>query len=175
MSRQIVQFETKSSYLRVAQDRVVQLEYALFDAATGEALEMRDDLLYLHGGYGSAFPKIEETLEGAGVGDRREVHLEAQDAFGPRDPSLEMRVPLEEIPPDGRRAGVELDAEGPDGRTLKLRVVRVTADEALLNGNHPFAGRALRFVLEVLDVRRATSEERARGYALRGGGPAGQA
>ena len=175
MSTQFVQLERKSSYLRITRDRVVRLKYALFDARSGEALELRDDLLYLHGGYGSAFPRIEEALEGAGVGDHREVELEAEDAFGARDESLVLRVPVTEIPPEGRRAGAELEAETGEGREARLRVVRLDDDEALLDGNHPYAGRALRFVLEVLEVRRATSAEISRGYALREGGPAGSA
>jgi FKBP-type peptidyl-prolyl cis-trans isomerase SlyD len=47
--------------------------------------------------------------------------------------------------------------EAPDGELYT--VTDLTDDTVVLDGNHPLAGMALRFDLEIEDVREATEEE----------------
>jgi FKBP-type peptidyl-prolyl cis-trans isomerase SlyD len=49
-------------------------------------------------------------------------------------------------------------------------VVAVENDEAVLDANHPLAGKTLTFDVEVLDVREATAEELAHGHVHGPGG-----
>ena len=72
----------------VARDRWVRVRYRLYDAQ-GDAIETGErEWTYLHGGYGSVFPGIEQALEGVGAGESRSVRLEPDDAFGEYDASL---------------------------------------------------------------------------------------
>jgi FKBP-type peptidyl-prolyl cis-trans isomerase SlyD len=45
-----------------------------------------------------------------------------------------------------------------------FNVVKIKGAQVLLDGNHPWAGKALRFSLSVTEVRAASSEELAHGH-----------
>ncbi|MDP3604891.1 MAG: peptidylprolyl isomerase, partial [Polaromonas sp.] len=55
--------------------------------------------------------------------------------------------------------GGQLEGRGEDGKTIVFTVVKIKGDTVLLDGNHPLAGKALRFTLAVTDVRAASPEE----------------
>lgn len=166
MSENILHFNKKRNYQRIRKDKVVRLKYLLTDRDTKETLAFRDDMVYLHGGYGSAFPKVEEALQDLEVDMKADVSLEAADAYGDSDPALLMEVPLNAIPEEGRHLGAEIAGERPDGSEQSFRVVEVTEEHIKLDGNHPLAGRRLRFQFEVLDIRDATAEEIKAGYGF---------
>jgi FKBP-type peptidyl-prolyl cis-trans isomerase SlyD len=46
-----------------------------------------------------------------------------------------------------------------------MQVVAVNDGEVVLDGNHPLAGRTLRFHVHVMEVRPATDEEMNHGHA----------
>jgi len=165
MTGQVVEFQSRSPILRVVRDRVVTLEYALYDADTNEVLEYRDKLQYLHGGYPGGLARVEQALEGKRSGDREEIILECVDGYGERDPALVISDRPEAFPPEARTVGARLDGEAPDGSVLPFRVVEVTNDRITVDGNHPYAGMRLRFLVEIRSVRPATAAELRDGYA----------
>lgn len=144
---------------QVCSDRWVRVRYRLFDAQ-GEAIETGErEWTYLHGGYGSVFPGIEHALEGAHCGESRSVRLEPADAFGEYDASLVQLAPRGRFPQDLERG---MSFEGIPGGTDDGRIHIVTDytdDTVVLDANHPLAGMALRFELQVLEVREATRDE----------------
>ena len=166
MSEQKLHFISKPSYGRIRKDKVVRLRYALFDRDGGHALEFRDDLYYLHGGYGGAFARIEAALEGMEIQGKTEVELEPEEGYGRFDPALRVTAPLETFPPEAHQLGARLEGEAPDGRVLDFRVVKLENGQLTLDANHPLAGRSLRFVLEVLDIRNASEAEITAGHAF---------
>lgn len=159
-------FVKKRNYQSVIKDKVVRLRYAVFARDSEEVLAFSDDLYYLHGGYGGAFPRVEEALEGLGVDAKMEIELSAEEAYGLYDPALAMTVPAAEIPEEVRFVGARLEGESPAGGSIDFTVTAVDDDGITVDGNHPLAGRDLRFVLEVLDIRDATEEELQAGYAF---------
>jgi len=52
---------------------------------------------------------------------------------------------------------------GQDVDTTIYRVTDIAAGKVVLDGNHPYAGVALKFTCKVRDVRRATADEIAHG------------
>lgn len=166
MSEQILHFDKKRNYQSVRKDKVVSLACLMSDADSGETLDYRTDMVYLHGGYGSAFPKIEEVLEGLQVDMTAEVELEPADAYGQPDPALLMKVPHDAIPEAARQVGTVIEGEGDDGSRRDFRVTAIDDEGITVDGNHPLAGRRLRFKLEVTDIRDASAEEIAAGYGF---------
>ena len=166
MNEHVLHFNRKRNYQRIAKDKVVHLKYLLQDRDSGHTLAFRDDMIYLHGGYGSAFPKVEQALEGLEVDMKVEVELDPQDSYGEVDPQLRLEVPAEAIPEQARQVGAQLDGEGPDGSSTQFRVVAVEADRITVDANHPMAGKRLRFLFEVLDIRDAHPREIAAGYGF---------
>jgi FKBP-type peptidyl-prolyl cis-trans isomerase SlyD len=127
--------------------------------ATGKLIEeSREPMVYLHGGYENTLPKIEAALDGKEPGHEVTLQLAPEDAFGLRDESLKRTIGKKEFPP-GVKVGGQLEGYTDDGRPHVFHVMKIKGDQVLLDGNHPLAGKALRFQLKVIGVRRASAEE----------------
>ena len=111
------------------------------------------ELSYVHGGYGQLFEKLEQAIEGHQAGDRLQVQLEPEDAFGEYDAEL-MRVEKIERYGEGLTVGMEIEEED-----RIYRVTDIAGGSAVLDANHPLAGMALRFSVVILAVRAATRDE----------------
>jgi len=147
----------------------VTLRYRIYDL-NDESLEDRPrELRYLHGGYGSLFARIEAALTGRVAGDQLSVVLEPEDHFGDYDADLLVLVPLERLP-EGVAIGMsfdalpgEPDAYEIDQAKLELEPVWTITDVAdgvaVLDGNHPLAGLALRFEIQIIEVELASDVE----------------
>jgi FKBP-type peptidyl-prolyl cis-trans isomerase SlyD len=144
--------------MNIAKDTVVTVQFKIADAQGRLLSESREPMVYLHGGYENTLPKIEEALDGRQAGYQVVLALEANDAFGERDESLARTIPRSEFPP-GIKVGGSLDGVTDAGEQHSFQVVKIKGDKVLLDGNHPLAGKALRFHLKVLGVRAATAEE----------------
>jgi FKBP-type peptidyl-prolyl cis-trans isomerase SlyD len=158
---------------------VVTLDFELRDAQ-GELIQEHggEPIIYLQGGENEVFPKLQEAVQGKVVGDEVFVQLEPEDAFGDFDPDLmrvedlesfgeelEIGMQLEEVPVDDDN---EPDLQADEENTGFGRVWTVTdiaEGKVVLDGNHPFAGMALRYHLKVMDIRAANEEEKAQGAA----------
>ncbi|WP_024538452.1 FKBP-type peptidyl-prolyl cis-trans isomerase [Comamonas badia] len=154
--------------MTITKDTAVTLRYSLADAVTGKPLDS-GLTAYLHGGYESIFPKVEQALEGQAVGHATAVELAIEEAFGPRDESLVTTIPKTDFPP-GVKVGGRLQRLGEDGQPRVYNVVKIKGPEVHLDGNHPLAGKALRFACKVTEVRPATAEEIAHRHVHGGHG-----
>jgi FKBP-type peptidyl-prolyl cis-trans isomerase SlyD len=144
--------------MKISAGCLVSLKVRMFDAQ-GELLEDSGErpLVYLHGA-DDIFPKVEAALEGQETGYSTSLHLEPEDAFGDDDAALLHLVPVKQLPQD---VDLGMKFEGVPGQPADGRiytVVDLTDDVAVLDGNHPLAGRALRFDLTVVGVERATEQ-----------------
>jgi len=144
--------------MKIADDALVSLEVSMYDAQ-GQLLDKTDEpLQYLHG-HEDIFPRIEEALAGKEVGSHLMLQLEPEDAFGEYDPELVMLTAVDDLGAEVT-VGLRVEAAGPDGEDRCVFTITDIADGmAVLDGNHPLAGIALRFDIRVLDVRQATAQE----------------
>lgn len=150
--------------MHITQDTVVTLSYQVRDTQ-GKLLETSEQpMAYLHGGYGNTFEKIEAALEGQCTGFSTTVELAPADAFGERDETLVQTIGKADFPP-GVKVGGTLRGVADDGHERIFTVVKIKGPQVILDGNHPHAGKTLRFSLKVLGVRAASAEEIAHGHA----------
>ena len=148
----------------VARNTVVSLRVEIHDAQ-GTLIDAPDEALtYLHGGYGDLLEALEQALEGKRPGEEVRLQLEPEQAFGEYDADL-VRVEPAARYGEGLQPGMEVE-ETFDGESVLYRVTEVAAGKAVLDGNHPLAGMALRFFLKVLSVREASAEEMRQGVSL---------
>jgi FKBP-type peptidyl-prolyl cis-trans isomerase SlyD len=138
---------------------VVQVRIQLHDAH-GIELQPGSDLTYLHGGYGELLEALERALEGKAPGEAVRLQLEPEQAFGEYDAEL-LRVEPAERYGDGIAVGMEVEED-----SRFYTVTDVAGGKVVLDANHPLAGMALRFSLEIVTVRGATLEEIQRGVSL---------
>lgn len=149
--------------MKIEKNTAVTLRYKVADAQGKLLEESQDPMVYLHGGYGNTLPKIEEALEGRMPGYQTTLQLQPADAFGLRDEGLVQTIPKNQFPP-GVKVGGQLEGRGEDGHAHVFTVMKIKGDTVMLDGNHPMAGRELRFTITVTEVRAASEEEIAHGH-----------
>ena len=149
--------------MKIEKNSAVTLRFKVTDSLGKVVEESNEPMVYLHGGYGNTLPKIEEALDGQETGYKVTLALSAAYAFGLRDESLMQTIPKSQFPP-GVKVGGQLEGRGEDGRAQAFTVVKIKGDTVILDGNHPLAGKDLRFALAVMAVRPASEEEIAHGH-----------
>jgi FKBP-type peptidyl-prolyl cis-trans isomerase SlyD len=150
------------SSMKIAKNTVVTVHYKLSDAQGTLIEESREPMVYLHGGYENTLPKIEEALEGKESGFETTIQVEPDDAFGEYDADLVKVEPRDRLP-SPLEVGMQFEgtpeSDDEHGEPLIFTVTDIADDKVVLDGNHPLAGMALRFTLNVAEVRLATDEE----------------
>jgi FKBP-type peptidyl-prolyl cis-trans isomerase SlyD len=149
--------------MKIAKDTVVTLQYKVAEPGGKLIEQSKEPMVYLHGGYNNTLPKIEEALEGQEPGYQCTLDLQPQDAFGLRDEALVRVIPKSEFPP-GVKVGGQLEGRTEEGQPHIFHVMKIKGPEVHLDGNHPLAGKALKFTLKVTGVRVASGEEMAHGH-----------
>jgi FKBP-type peptidyl-prolyl cis-trans isomerase SlyD len=87
------------------------------------------------------------------------LYLEPEDAFGDYDADLIAMIPVESLP-EGAEVGMSFDGvpgQAADGNIYNL--TDIAQGQAVLDGNHPLAGIALRYEVTVDAIREASDEE----------------
>jgi len=149
----------------IARNTVVTLKYNVRDVDGTSIDEGAAPMVYLHGGYGGIFDRIEEELQGKAVGDALEVKLEPEDAFGEYDAELVVIEPRQ-LFPDNIEVGMQFERGSEDGESddALFTITDIADDKVVVDGNHPLAGIALVFACTVTAVRAATTEEITHGH-----------
>ncbi len=151
--------------MKIAKNTVVSVNYKLSDAQNNLIEQSSEPMVYLHGGYQNTLPKIEEALDGKEAGYQVSIQVEPEDAFGEYDSELVKIEPVERLP-QPLEVGMQFEGSPDDegGESVIFTVTEVADGKAVLDGNHPLAGIALRFELAVTEVRAASEEEVAHGH-----------
>jgi peptidylprolyl isomerase len=127
----------------------VRLHYtARFSDGTLLASSVQGDPLDLVAGGDEVIEGLSEAVVGMRAGESKRILVPPEKGFGVRDPALERRVPLTEMP-ERVRPGDQLSAEG-NGWEMPVWVRSIEQGFAVLDGNHPLAGQSLIFEFEVL-------------------------
>lgn len=102
-------------------------------------------------GNGQVIPGFENALMGMAEGDTKSVTLAPEDAYGPTNPDLVHVVERDRIPDEVDLAvGAVLQAADANGNQIRLQVVEFSDDNVTLDANHPLAGKALTFELQLV-------------------------
>ncbi|MGD8347449.1 MAG: peptidylprolyl isomerase [Lysobacterales bacterium] len=118
-----------------------------FDSSAG-----RDPLEFTVGS-GQVIPGFDKAVEGMNVGESKSVNIPAEDAYGPHHDQMVQEVPRTALPEDLEpEEGMALQARGQDGQVINLTVTAVGDEAITVDGNHPLAGKALNFDIELVDV-----------------------
>lgn len=162
---------SKIALMKIEKNTIVTLIYRLTDAQDNLIEESGEPMIYLHGGYSGTFPKIEELLEGQEIGFETRIQLEPEDAFGDYDTNL-LKVESRDRFPTPLEIGMQFEGvpsaegeEGSDDDEVEIYTVTdIAEDRVVLDANHPLAGMALRFWVQVSEIREATPEEVDHGH-----------
>ena len=95
---------------------------------------------------------LEEQLKGKRPGFRGRIELSPDQAYGPYRQELVFEAVRENLPENmDIQPGMQLSPGGSEGK-FQLKVISLTERGAMLDGNHPYAGKHLIFNVEIISV-----------------------
>ncbi|MFA5983273.1 MAG: peptidylprolyl isomerase [Methylococcaceae bacterium] len=157
--------------MQISNNMAVSFHYTLTNDQ-GEVLDSSVDgeaLVYLHG-MGNIIFGLEKAMADKVVGDKFKVRVDPEEAYGEY---VEDKI---QVLPMSMFEGVETVEEGMtfhadmgDGNGT-VTVINVNGDDVTIDGNHPLAGEALTFDVEVIAIRPASEEEISHGHIHGDGG-----
>ena len=152
--------------LLIGDNLVVSMHYTLTDDAGNviDSSEGMDALTYLHGA-GNIIPGLEKALVGKIEKDSVQVRIDPADAYGEEIP--ELIETIDKAAFQGVKtveAGMSFEAKDPNGAIQQIVVKKVEGDQVTIDANHPLAGVALTFDVQIVSVREATEEEIDHGH-----------
>lgn len=148
---------------KIGRNKTVHVTYTILDER-GNVFEQYDmPIGYVHGANSGLFEKIEAALEGRVAGDKVEVTLNPQEGFGPHHPDLTFTDDVDNVPPEFRRIGAEVEFENDKGEAMKFFVTKIENGKLTVDSNHPMAGQTVTFIVTVVSIKDATQEEIANG------------
>ena len=104
-------------------------------------------------GSGEVIPGFETAIEGMSKGEKKTERIEAGNAYGERRDELVFTVPRDQMPEDSEvEVGDVLRIGFPDGSSATVQVAKIENDSVELDANHPLAGKALTFDLELVSI-----------------------
>ena len=112
-----------------------------------------DQPLLLTLGAEDVFPALEQAIIGMAVGEVKNIHLSAEQAYGLRLDENLLRV-SRELFPAGKKLhiGQKLSIELGDNTQRVMRIRQLDDRDVLLDGNHELAGCDLTFALQLVAI-----------------------
>jgi FKBP-type peptidyl-prolyl cis-trans isomerase 2 len=128
---------------------VVHVHYrgTLDDGSEFDSSQGREPLEFTLGS-GQVIPGFEQAVLGMALGGQTTVRIEPQHAYGDLNPEAMITVPADAAP-DGLELGSQVQfSNGAVGTVTEMTDQAVTID-----ANHPLAGQALTFELELVAIQ----------------------
>ena len=155
----------------VARDHVVSLHYELTDPSGARLGSTREGeplaILYGHGG---VVPGIERALAGRPAGDRFQLVLQPEEAFGLRLQGSARRVSKKHLLGPKRLSPGRLVYLRTRGGPRPAIVLKVGSSVVDVDTNHPLAGITVHADVEIVAIRAADRDEIAHGHVHHDGG-----
>lgn len=120
----------------------------VFDSSVGS------DPLEFSLGQGNVIPGFDQAVQGMSPGDSKTVKIPADQAYGPYREEMVVEANRENLPPDlAVEVGQQLQISQPNGQVIPVVVTDLSESKVTLDANHPLAGQALTFELELVEIK----------------------
>lgn len=124
----------------------------LDDGSSFDSSEGRAPLEFTLGA-GQVITGMDRAVEGMAVGEKKSVNIPPEEAYGERQDQMVQDVPKSALPADlTPKVGMALQAQSKDGRPLRLTVTEIGDETITVDANHPLAGKALNFDIELVKI-----------------------
>jgi FKBP-type peptidyl-prolyl cis-trans isomerase SlyD len=139
--------------------KYVGLTYTIEDEH-GSVVEQHDvPLGFVYGSDTELIGGMDKAVAGKRAGDQVEVKVPPEQGFGDHDPSLTFTDAIENVPPQFRQVGAEVQMQNEQGETRSFFVTRIEDGKVTVDGNHPLAGKQLTVRVTITEVRDARPGE----------------
>lgn len=102
-------------------------------------------------GAGQVISGFEEAIIDMEIGEKKTFTIMAEEAYGIAREDLKFSVQRSMLP-EGVQLGDMLEAYQPDGNVFVVKVDELNDLTAILDANHPLAGKNLIFDVEIIDI-----------------------
>jgi FKBP-type peptidyl-prolyl cis-trans isomerase SlyD len=148
--------------MKVEANKVVSFHYSVSDGSGPEPVDSsreREPLAVLIG-HNSIIAGLESALMGHETGDRLEVTVTPDQAYGERREDFVQRVPKKYFKDaEHLRPGMTTVLNTKEGGPRQVTIGKIGSSVIDVDLNHPLAGKTLQFDIEITDIRDATPEE----------------
>ncbi len=123
----------------------------LADGTEFDSSREREPLEFVMG-KGMLIPGFEKAVMGREAGETVNVVIPPAEAYGERNDEMVIVVPKKEVPSHiTPEVGMMVQLASEQG-DMDVMISKVTDDEVELDANHPLAGEALHFAIEIMKV-----------------------
>lgn len=108
-------------------------------------------------GEDTVLPGFEKAVLGMEVGEQKTVRIPPEEGFGIHQNRLVDEFTVDALPKDLKlEVGTQLEITAEDGARFQVVVTGLGSGKVTLDANHPLAGHALTFHIELLAIERPT-------------------
>jgi FKBP-type peptidyl-prolyl cis-trans isomerase SlyD len=143
----------------IGNGKYVSLTYTILDDKNNVVEQHDLPLGFVYGSDTELIGGMDAALRGKTVGDSVEVSIPPQEAFGDHDPSMTFTDDVENVPPEFRKLGAEVQMQNDTGEAKTFYVSSIENSKLTVDGNHPLAGKTLKVSIKILEVRDAKAGE----------------
>ena len=109
-------------------------------------------------GAGKVIKGFEDALVGMAEKEKKTFTLSPEEAYGPRNESMEQSFMRSELPQGfDPKVGQVLALQNPKGGQFPAKVTHADNEKITLDLNHPLAGKTLTFEVEVVEINDSPS------------------
>jgi len=125
----------------------------LDDGTEFDSSHSRGEPIQFQAGSGQMIAGFDNAVMGMEVGGKKNITIPCEDAYGPRDEEAVQVVPRNSFPDDFEfTEGATVQGAGPNGQPFLAKIVSAGGDDVTLDFNHPLAGQALGFEIELVEI-----------------------
>ncbi|QFR43573.1 FKBP-type peptidyl-prolyl cis-trans isomerase [Sulfurimonas xiamenensis] len=149
--------------MAIETNQVVSIEYEVRDGEKIVDSNVGAEPLVFMFGRGQIIPGLENAIANMSIGEKTDVLVKAEDAYGEHNAEAKQEVPKDQFAGIDLEVGMTLYGQGEDGGTIQVVVQEIGSESVIIDFNHPLAGKDLAFTVSINNIREASAEEIASG------------
>jgi len=145
--------------MAIEANQIVSIEYEVKDGDTVVDSNVGGAPLVFMFGKGQIIPGLENGIVNMAIGEKGNVEVQPEDAYGELNPEAKQEVPKDQFAGIDLETGMTLYGQGEDGGTVQVIVKEIGEENIIIDFNHPLAGKTLMFAVTINNIREASAEE----------------
>ncbi len=145
--------------MAIETNQIVSIEYEVRDGDKVVDSNVGGAPLVFMFGKGQIIPGLENGIANMAIGEKGDVLVKAEDAYGTYNADAKQEVPKEQFAGIDLEEGMTLYGQGEDGGTVQVTVKEIGEENVIIDFNHPLAGKDLMFTVTINNIRDASAEE----------------
>lgn len=147
---------TEEKSIQPDSEVIMYFTLKLEDGTIADSTENEEPMQFVMGD-GSMIPGLERSLYGLRIGEKQNVRIGPDDAFGQRDPENIRIMKREEFPAEmALEPGVIIEFDTETGESIAGMITEVQTENVNVDFNHPLAGHEVTFDVEIVDINPAS-------------------